>query len=487
MSSYDDQLSKFLNADQESQDEEPVGSHDQRAAEAQHPILESMAQGLGRVSDFFRGGSSQQNSPMSKLSAAIPGVLGIDSLGNTLHRFAMGDAHHYDSEERNAALVDYVGAMPVGIGAGGLAKQGLRAALEGSVRADGKAALGMFAGQQSATSDLGALEQARIQKASGKTPEEIHKATGWFQGKDGQWRYEIDDSTSAWKAEQYRKQQRAPEFKAVSTLKAARDLKQEAEAAGVSVDKVIQMHEFNYDTRLPDAVKGLARSESGDKLHEMMMGAYAKFNAPLDAKLGDILQHQRLFEAYPDLKDMPVNFNDLGPNLHGAMNTGPFPKMKLNSRNNYGQEGHSTVLHEVQHQVQHDEGFDPGESEGSLLERSNIKSVDHAMLQDTVQAAIDIRNGNQFFRQANKDAAELADDHTVSTEDLRAHLKFLSENRPKRIDPATAKEMYTASGGEVEARATEKRRRMSQIDRSKSFPMDSYDVPPDKILLRNQR
>lgn len=487
MSEYQDQLSKFLAAsDEPPDDDSPQLSHDDAAAQRQHPVLESMAQGLGRVSDFFKGGNPNQNNPAAKLSSAIPGLLGIDAMGNTLHRFAMGDAHHYDAEERDAALADYVGAAPLGLGAGGVARKGLRAALEGSIRQDGKTAVGMFAGQHAATSDLGALSQAKLQKAAGKSPEEIHSATGWMQGVDGHWKYEIDDSTSAWKAEQYRNQQREPEKRNLTILKTARDLKYEAESSGESIDRVLKRHEMDTGERLPDAVKGLAHSESGARLHDMMMGAYSKFNAPMDAKLGDILQHQRLYEAYPHLKDADVHFNDLGPTIAGSADSYNL-NMKLNSRNSYGSAGKETVLHEIQHFIQNHEGFDPGESEGRLMEDNLRKVHSHAEYEDTIQAAIDIRNGNNLYRHINNDAAELADDRSTPTKDLETYLATLKQNRPERITPDKAREMYNAAGGEVEARATEKRRRMSQIDRSKSFPMDSYDTPPEKILLRNQR
>lgn len=492
MPEYQDQLAQFLNTSEDSPAPPSGLSHDDAAAQRQHPFIEAMAQSLGRVSDFFHSADGKQNSggPISKLSAALPGMLGIDSAANSLHRFAMGEAHHYDSEERNAAALDYIGAVPVGVGAANLAEGGLRGALRAAEHMPA-GQLNMFAGVNAATSDMGALSQAKLLVAGGKTPEEAHAATGWFKGKDGQWRHEIDDSTSSWNASKYRDQQREPEKRNFMLLRQAQDIRAQAEASGRPVAEMIALQErLQGGVRLPDALKGLAHSESADKLHEMAMAAWDKYNAPLSARLGDVLQHQRLYDAYPDLKEMPVDFNDLGPYIHGQMYTGPYGKMKINSRNGYGNSGsesHKTVLHEIQHQVQHDEGFDPGESEGAILERSHVKMLEHAKYEDTIQAAIDIRNGNQFFRQANKDAAELADDTSTPTKDLEEYLKHLKQNRPERIDPASAKEMYTASGGEVEARATEKRQKMSQIDRKKSFPMKSYDVPPDQILLRNQR
>lgn len=64
----------------------------------------------------------------------------------------------------------------------------------------GKGTLGMFAGLKSSTADLGAHEAAQAMETAGKSPEEILKATGWFKGSDGGWRYEISDAGAKLKA-----------------------------------------------------------------------------------------------------------------------------------------------------------------------------------------------------------------------------------------------------------------------------------------------
>lgn len=61
-----------------------------------------------------------------------------------------------------------------------------------SKMADGT--LGSFAGVTSATADKGALDVAQAAAAEGVGADEIWKKTGWLQGPEGKWRYEIDDS-----------------------------------------------------------------------------------------------------------------------------------------------------------------------------------------------------------------------------------------------------------------------------------------------------
>lgn len=53
----------------------------------------------------------------------------------------------------------------------------------------------MFAGEKSKTANLSALERAKKEKGSELQPGEmIRRSTGWHQGADGKWRFEIDDS-----------------------------------------------------------------------------------------------------------------------------------------------------------------------------------------------------------------------------------------------------------------------------------------------------
>ena len=71
----------------------------------------------------------------------------------------------------------------------GLAGMGMALAPRNSV--------GMFGGRLAQTADHNALAKAEQLAASGAPREDVWKQTGWFQGKDGKWRFEIDDSKSA--------------------------------------------------------------------------------------------------------------------------------------------------------------------------------------------------------------------------------------------------------------------------------------------------
>jgi len=57
--------------------------------------------------------------------------------------------------------------------------------------------VGMFGGRLAKTADHAALAKAEDLAAKGAPREQIWNETGWFQGKDGKWRFEIDDKNLA--------------------------------------------------------------------------------------------------------------------------------------------------------------------------------------------------------------------------------------------------------------------------------------------------
>lgn len=169
------------------------------------------------------------------------------------------------------------------------------------------AALFQFAGPQSQTADIYQLATAKDQIARGANADGVRRDTGWFVGLDGKWRYEISDDDA--------------------TLN---------------------------DGDVPNL---------GAAAREAVGGGEA-------VALGDLLNHDRLFAAYPDLKIAPVYFKNLGKGMRGWVDT-------LGSTiwlNPYefadGDALLSTLLHEVQHMIQRREGFATG---GNSDMADNIK------------------------------------------------------------------------------------------------------------------
>lgn len=78
--------------------------------------------------------------------------------------------------------------------AGGAMTGGLATGLAGGMVDN---SVGIFGGRLAKTADQAALKRAESLAASGVPREQIWNDTGWFQGVDGKWRFEIDDSQAS--------------------------------------------------------------------------------------------------------------------------------------------------------------------------------------------------------------------------------------------------------------------------------------------------
>lgn len=143
--------------------------------------------------------------------------------------------------------------------------------------------LNQMAGEHAKTAALDKLEQAKAMVEDGRTPEDIYKATGWFKGQDGKWRFEIPDNLEA-----------------------------------ITLDKLLN------DKR---------------------------------AKLGEIYDNPQLFEAYPDLKDVPVRIEEIEKGFNGFAYA---DAITISASLKNDNEAKSILVHEIQHLIQKREGFARG-------------------------------------------------------------------------------------------------------------------------------
>jgi hypothetical protein len=82
---------------------------------------------------------------------------------------------------------------------GNVADTALDWGVMGAVGRAPEGSLRIFAGRNAQTADNAALEAAQRMAGEGASRDEIWRNTGWFQGVDGQWRFEIDDAGSQMK------------------------------------------------------------------------------------------------------------------------------------------------------------------------------------------------------------------------------------------------------------------------------------------------
>lgn len=202
-------------------------------------------------------------------------------------------------------------------------------------------------------SDIKKLATAQDMLASGIDSEKVRLATGWFRGYDGKWRNEIDDSGAKLRTELLPSDLRyLPE--AAEEIYWAAEKKRKA-----ALEQLNGL--WGRDTEPSDEEVQAAR-DADLKTEKEVSAAHKLY---LRAKrnnlwLSDILDHPKLYKAYPSLKTLPVsltyqtngklgsNSGKTGGGISIAVDGGT-PAQLL-----------STIMHEVQHEIQNIEGFAKG-------------------------------------------------------------------------------------------------------------------------------
>lgn len=182
-----------------------------------------------------------------------------------------------------------------------------------------------MAGANARTADLDALRRAKELAAEDVSADTILQETGWYQGRDGKWRFEIDDSGMEYRRDGDANLMQEEGYRRLQELTEKFDNLTEAEQA-------------EYD-RLA--------AEYEERVYE------EKF------ELGDFLKHDALFEAYPSLRHVTLRFDELDPGVKGRFNKQD--NTLTLSRDLIGAP-EKTLLHEIQHAIQKAEGFTGGAS-----------------------------------------------------------------------------------------------------------------------------
>ncbi len=288
--------------------------------------------------------------------------------------------------------------------------------------------------------------------SEGENPQKIRIETGWEQGKDKKWRYEIPDG----------------KFKDFDI----NDLK---------IQKDIQ----NNDAEIRVSI------------------------------LGDVFDSPDLYEAYPDLKEIKVLFKKLPENVAGSYNpyTNSIT-ISIDDYLDPNQRGESelTMIHELQHTIQSKEYFETGASEKvaqSFFDNliSDLK-YDVDRKKEIYERAKAIFPNDKKKQQASRDLFKYALEKYTLLEQL-GNRKETKENKkilaewakaakehgvklpPKvksriKITPADSYNLYRRLAGEVEARNVEFRRSLTPAERRNTLLSETEEIDrADQLMLDN--
>lgn len=314
-----------------------------------------------------------------------------------------------------------------------------------------------FAGRNARTANIQRLSDAQAMEQNGQDNESIRQETGWHKGRDGKWRFEIDDSQMQYFPDgDARFRQAHPEYAEYQEL-----------------------YQKLFDGTLTDAER--PRLERLEDLWGNELGRLSARVERGEATLDNIIQHEALFEAYPELRNVRIEYQDMDDGVSGTH----YPKnnkIVLNS-DDLAESQKSALLHEVQHAIQHIEGFSPGTST-KAYERTRkeledaVRDVEHnrdlwlkdAGVPDFVRESMEqVRQGKRTiqehfaaldrFKQESKYAEEIA----ASEEDVRRARERLGEY-------GTPYDRYKRTAGEIEARDTQARRKLTAEERKNTAP-----------------
>ena len=329
-----------------------------------------------------------------------------------------------------------------------------------------------YVGQLSKTADTNMLSRAEQMEQQNIDAETIWQETGWFRGADGKWRYEIDDS------------------RARVNLKGDARFRQEHPGYARYMEL---MDTMLYGELTSDEFKELRTLDREWSDVSQKLSASVRDG---EARLGDVMEHDGLYEAYPDIADIEVSFEKMEAGNRGAYIPSQNRIVLNEELKNDPDALMNSLLHEVQHAIQQKEGFSEGASPFYWALRDNY---DRAMEKyrgerDKILQGLDdadMRLYKEYREIVEKEKElltnptlelidemdELAEINDMVVQEIYGKEWFAKLDRLDKIsdDLKTAVwTMYGNTAGEIEARDSANRRSMTAEER-KNSPPDTGD------------
>lgn len=322
-----------------------------------------------------------------------------------------------------------------------------------------------MAGPKAKTASSKSLALAEAMEEDGASREEIWKKTGWIRGADGQWRFEVDDSKAEFRPNGDAKLLSEPGYRRLVEL---------TDKWGDSFEK-----------------GGEALTEAEEAEMEALQEEYSDRVWEKKYELQDFLKHDELYEAYPLLRHTTLRFEKLDPGVKGK-----FDKRNgaiILSDSLFGK-GPETLLHEIQHIIQKYEGFQGGTSpEYWALKKKDladaIEKAKERAREIFQRMPENLKNEVRALNRAESDydekTAEQIRDKIINGENgnlFLAHEKAENEvlrMKEEKLTKMSPELLYEDSAGEIEARETASRRKLTAEERKNKMP----DLGWDRALL----
>lgn len=296
-------------------------------------------------------------------------------------------------------------------------------------------------------------------------------------------------------------------------IKAKLNLHQDARGEWVSElsDQGAKLYR-GFDAKLYNANPDYKRYADMWKTGDIFNPEFAKLDeiygnvAKSEGNLDQILDHEVLFEKYPQLRRTPVRFENLEEGINGGFN--PHTKQIVLSENLNGDDAMSTLLHEVQHNVQTLDGRNNGNTVAFAADNIKVRQNLAEKQRKEASAALETLVGEPLdilMTQAKQSGIREDIDNMWEAEDIcramRKHFEEIGDTAAvERVDAfaklyadltdrvnqsfnealywkgTSSTEAYLKTSGEVEARQTASSRYFSEQDRRNRVPEKGIDL-----------
>lgn len=332
-----------------------------------------------------------------------------------------------------------------------------------SERKTGPPARFSYAGRNANGANLESLREAQEMQAAGADMESIRKATGWHEGMDGKWRWEIDDSKM--------------EYHRAGDALFGRNHPEYAEQQRLEQKMLYGELTDTEQARLRALTETWGRERN--RLSERVERG--------NARLEDVLDHEELFRAYPQLRHVRVVFDEMPKGVLGSFSA---EGNQITISEELRDAPQDVLIHEIQHAIQNAEGFAKGSNrqywEEKLTNGDEIQSkgfqearekliqfqLDEAneevlALRDRLEKARELDDGFREYDRIWEEAERRGLDKKINEYyDLRENY-YDQLHKPQRSVPS---ELYYNTAGEIEARDAANRRPMSSETRKRIKP-----------------
>ena len=332
-----------------------------------------------------------------------------------------------------------------------------------SDRKTGPPARFSYAGKNANGANLDSLREAQEMQAAGADMESIRKATGWHEGMDGKWRWEIDDSKM--------------EYHRAGDALFGRNHPEYAEQQRLEQKVLYGELTDTEQARLRALTETWGRERN--RLSERVERG--------NARLEDVLDHEGLFRAYPQLRHVRVVFDETPKGVLGSFSA---EGNQITISEELRDAPQDVLIHEIQHAIQNAEGFAKGSNrqywEEKLTNGDEIQSkgfqearekliqfqLDEAneevlALRDQLEKAGELDDGFREYDRIWEEAERRGLDKKINEYyDLRENY-YDQLHKPQRSVPS---ELYYNTAGEIEARDAANRRPMSSETRKRIKP-----------------